>query len=156
MAGVSRRASYDPAVRIPVGWTGRDCALVAVIPSLVLGVGIAHHVRVRTVDQSSWNGTGFGMFATFDSFQTRKVVAWTGDGTPLVVESTAAERWARILPTDEHVEHAALDIARANHIAAGETLHVEVRAIDVDLDDESVQVTVKRLVSVDVTVEADG
>jgi hypothetical protein len=147
--------SYDPAVRIPAGWTARDCALVAVVPSLVVAIGIAHHVRVRTVDQSSWNGTGFGMFATFDSFQTRKVVAWTGDGTPLVVESTAAERWARIVPTDEHAEHAALDIARANHVAAGETLHVEVRSIDVHLDHEGVQVTVNRLVSVEVTVEAD-
>lgn len=49
------------------GWGPRDRVLVLLVPALLLVVAGVQVVRAHTVDQSSWSGAGFGMFATYDS-----------------------------------------------------------------------------------------
>lgn len=52
----------------------RDRALTWFVPVLVVVVAAIQIGRAHTIDQSSWSGAGFGMFATYDSEQHRFVL----------------------------------------------------------------------------------
>jgi hypothetical protein len=60
----------------------RTQPVLLLVPALILAVAAVHAVRVMTLDQSSWKGGGFGMFATYDHEVTRAVVILVdrGDG----------------------------------------------------------------------------
>lgn len=89
--------------------TGRPVprAAAAVVPLVLLSVAALQIARVVAIDQSSWQGAGFGMFATYDFDDTRAVVAIAvgedGSGELLPVEPIGIDRYrrARVTPTDE-------------------------------------------------------
>lgn len=57
----------------------RDVALSLVAPLLLIAIAGLQVVRVQTMDQSSWSGAGFGMFATIDNETYRLVRGYTVD-----------------------------------------------------------------------------
>jgi hypothetical protein len=128
--------------------TARDRALVAIVPLVLVVVSVIHQVRVRTLDQSSWHGSGFGMFATFDGAHSRVVLAWRdGDDSPLPVVASDATTRARILPSRSNARAVAEDVAAAIGAAPGERLRVEVRGIAVDPQEDGLAVSTRSLVT---------
>ncbi|HUW01465.1 MAG TPA: hypothetical protein VMW08_03840 [Acidimicrobiales bacterium] len=53
--------------------TRRDLVLVLVAPALLVVVAATSIWRFHDLEQSSWQGVGFGMFATYDNVSTRSV-----------------------------------------------------------------------------------
>jgi hypothetical protein len=134
----------------------RDLALVLAVPLLLVVVALVQQVRVRTQDQSSWHGTGFGMFATFDSLATRTLVAHTvPGGDPVAITASDAAGWARLVPSDANARRAAEEIARHSSLPPGTRLVVEVRAVRVETRANEIVVTPVVLASASVTVGAN-
>jgi hypothetical protein len=61
-------------MRRPERW--QDTASWLAAPVLLVAVGLVQWWRVDQLDQSSWSGVGFGMFATFEN-DTNRFVAVT-------------------------------------------------------------------------------
>lgn len=114
---------------------GRTPAILLLVPALILAVAAVHALRVATLDQSSWKGGGFGMFATYDHESTRAVVVLVEHGDGLahaVLQSGDRDTLARLraLPRDA----GAADLARivlARDLDATRVV-VEVRGRDLD------------------------
>lgn len=135
----------------------RDRLLALAMPGLLLLIGVVHQVRVRTLDQSSWHGTGFGMFATYDSAQTRAVRAWTMPGRePLAVDESTVVEEARIVPTEANARAAAQRIAADAGLPAGSRVLIEIRGVEVERSGSTLFVTTVSLAEVEVEVEPES
>jgi hypothetical protein len=135
----------------------RDRALALAMPLLLVVVAVAHQVRVRALDQSSWHGSGFGMFATYDSEQTRTVRAWLEpSGQPVPVPDTDTVLLARIVPTDSNARAVARHLADRGAVRPGERVRVEVRGVDVDDVDGDLTVETLLLASAALDVGSAG
>jgi hypothetical protein len=133
----------------------RDRLLVGIAPALLVAVSVVHQVRVRSLEQSSWHGAGFGMFATFDAAHTRVVLAWDDrSGERLAVGGIDATTAARIVPSQANARAVALAVADRSALAEGGLVRVEVRGVDVDARTDEVVVTTRTLVEVVVEVES--
>lgn len=79
--------------------------LALVVPALLVVVALVQVGRAHVLDQSSWSGAGFGMFATYDSGLTRFVLLEVErpDGTVETVPAPAGDRTtgAEVVPTAE-------------------------------------------------------
>jgi hypothetical protein len=128
------------------------------MPALLVIVALVHLVRVHALDQSSWHGSGFGMFATFDSAQTRRVLAWIEpDGKSVPVDDDAdAIELARIVPTDSRARDVARALADDDLVPPGATVRVEVRGVDVQEVDGELTVETVTLASAEIEAEAEA
>lgn len=112
-----------------------------VIPAVMVAVALFHAGRVVSVDQSSWQGAGFGMFATYDFDGTRAVVAVASVGEEEVQLSLEMvppdlQRLARVAPTDATLIRIA-ELLRG--VAPPETSAVRVGVRGPRLDDGTVR-----------------
>lgn len=96
----------------------RSLWLAAVAPAILLSVAGLQIYRVHTIDQSTWSGFGFGMFATYDGESARWASAFVVDefgeaeqvGFPSVDFDVYAA--AIVAPSDSNVRHLAQAAAR--------------------------------------------
>jgi hypothetical protein len=77
-----------------------------IAPALLVVVALTQIWRVHELDQSSWSGAGFGMFATIDSETFRPVRGWVVDdeGSRPVALPAELERAAfelQVVPTED-------------------------------------------------------
>lgn len=86
----------------------RDSGLLRslAVPALLVVVALLQIVRVDRLDQSSWSGVGFGMFATVDNETSRTVRGYQRDGdvlrpVPLPPELDREAFELRVVPSDE-------------------------------------------------------
>ena len=122
------------------------------MPALLVAIAALGVYRSATLDQSSWQGASFGMFATYDNRSSRAVIVHVADGTerrqlaiPTELEDDA-ER-LRVVPTDG----GAVDLAREVAAALAEAgtpfdgVEVEVRRLVVERSDDGLEVRTRRL-----------
>lgn len=77
-----------------------------IVPIVMILVAVVQVMRVLAFNQSSWQGAGFGMFATYDFDGTRGVVAAAvveGEAVQLPLDDVTPDlyRRARVVPTDD-------------------------------------------------------
>jgi hypothetical protein len=99
---------------------------------LLLAVAAFQLVRVVTLDQSTWIGGGFGMFATYDYDDTRVVTAWyeAPGSRPAVTSSISTDLLlrARVVPSEANVRAIAEAVLESGEVPANATaVVVEVR-----------------------------
>ena len=85
-------------------------------PALLVAAATLQIVRAHTVEQSSWSGGGFGMFATYENEDSRFIRVWAarGDGEELVALPGDLSRQAleaRVVPTRGRLRDLAEDVA---------------------------------------------
>lgn len=112
--------------------------LAVIVPTIMVLVAALHAVRVVRFDQSTWQGAGFGMFATYDFDGTRTVVAVASvrGGEVLVPLDHVDRRLIRrvlVAPDDATLETIA-EAARDAVPAGADRLVVEVRGPVLDGD----------------------
>ena len=115
----------------------RDLVLALVTPALVVAVAALQLYRADTLDQSSWSGAGFGMFATYESEITRftRVHAVTDDGEtqiPVPPEAGRAFVEATVVPTDGYLEALADEVIATLDDPEVDAVRVELWGIDFD------------------------
>jgi hypothetical protein len=113
----------------------RDLALVAVVPVVLAVVAVVQIVRVDTLEQSSWHGSGFGMFATFENASHRLVRVTTADGERLRAADPDLVQRARVVPDDRALRDVGRSAAREAELPTGTELRIEVWGIDLDDSD---------------------
>jgi len=122
-----------------------------VAPAVLVVVALLQISRVRELDQSSWSGAGFGMFATIDNESFRLVRGWVLDEdgqrpVPLPHELERAAFELQVVPTEERAQGLA---RRWQEIAAPDTgFVVEVWGISFDSDGPEIHVETKLRVEV--------
>lgn len=81
----------------------RDQVLAWAVPAVLVAVALLQLGRAHLLDQSSWSGAGFGMFATYESEATRFVLleVEAEDGSTRTVPAPAgpSTRAALVVPT---------------------------------------------------------
>jgi hypothetical protein len=127
---------------------------VLVVPALLLAVAGFQVVRVVTLDQSTWIGGGFGMFATYDYDDTRVVTGWyeAPGSRPAVTApiSTDLLLRARVVPSEANARRVAEAILETGEAPAGATaVVVEVRGRELVDDMLSFPVLVRVVVPTD-------
>lgn len=134
---------------------GTDRVLAYVAPALLVLVAAVHLVRVDRLDQSTWSGFGFGMFATIDSEEHRVVRAAaivSGDEVPVPVPG-ALRREAfelRSVPTERRAAAFAEALADAGALPEGsDQVIVEVWAADLERDPLALSIRLVRRVHVE-------
>lgn len=85
------------------------------VPALLLLVAAVAIVRNQTVDQSPWQGVGFGMFSSYDYLPSRtaRVTATVGgESTQIAVPGDLRDELDRVLvaPGDREAERLAADL----------------------------------------------
>jgi hypothetical protein len=107
------------------------------VPLLLAAVATLQLIRAHTLDQSSWSGGGFGMFATYENEDSRFLRVWvlTDDGEeqgslPSGVAHEAFE--ARVVPTGERLD--ALARLLDTKVGGRESLGVRVEVWGVRFD----------------------
>jgi hypothetical protein len=138
----------------------RDLVLVLATPVLVVAVALVQLYRADALDQSSWSGAGFGMFATYESEITRfvRVYAVTESGETRLPVPPSAQRAlveARVVPTDGYLEVLADEVAAAVDDPEVESVRVELWAIDFDRDEARIDASMLNEVTVDVPAPAE-
>jgi hypothetical protein len=138
------------AAPLPRAWADRARALA--MPVLLVGIAALGVYRSATLDQSSWQGASFGMFATYDNRSSRAVLVSVLDGPerrqvamPAELEDDA-ER-LRVVPTDAGAVDLAGEVA-AVLVEAGapfDGVEVEVRRLVVERSDDGLEVRTRRL-----------
>lgn len=122
------------------------------MPALLVTVAALGVYRHATLDQTSWQGASFGMFATYDSRPSRAVIVRVADGTdvrqvalPTELEDDA-ER-LRVVPTDGGAVDLARDVATAlAHVGTPfDGVEVEVRGLAIQRSDDGLEVRIRRL-----------
>lgn len=114
----------------------RDLVLALVAPVLLVCVALVQVYRVNTVDQSSWSGAGFGMFATIDNETYRLVRGYVVEpaGERRVPLPDALTRQAfelRVVPTQGRARSLA-ERWRAHAQTGDQAFAVEVWTLDFD------------------------
>jgi hypothetical protein len=135
-----------------MGLSRRDLVLALAAPTLLVLVALVQVQRVAQLDQSSWSGAGFGMFATIDGDNYRSVRGYvrTPEGlerVPLPRELTRQGFEVRVVPTDRR----ARALARAWQSELGPDappLVVEVWRLRFDPAEPSVQSELMRRVEI--------
>lgn len=99
-------------------------------------LGVYRHVELN---QSSWQGASFGMFATYDNISSRAVAVSASDGedeAPLALPDALADDVTRlkVVASDRNAARLARD-ALASAPPEITTVTVEVRRIVVSIDD---------------------
>lgn len=108
--------------------SARDRVLAALLPVLLVLVAGLAVVRHRTVDQSPWQGVGFGMFSGYDYLPSRtaRATATTeGQRTPVAIPPDLRDELERVLvaPGDPH----AVDLAEELRARTGaDVLELEI------------------------------
>jgi hypothetical protein len=121
-------------------------------PLLITVLALNHMWRAQSVDQSSWKGGGFGMFASVDSETARTVRAWiVGPGAEqervdLGPVATHAYE-ALVVPTEENLRRIARALLRT-HVDA-RSVHVEVRRARFDGERDRLSLPLLRAVDVE-------
>jgi hypothetical protein len=107
------------------------------VPVLLAAVATLQLVRAHTLEQSSWSGGGFGMFATYENEDSRFLRLWllTADGEerrslPSGVAHEAFE--ARAVPTGERLDALARLVDR--NLGGRDALGVRVEVWGVHFD----------------------
>jgi len=126
----------DWAASLPRASADRLRALA--MPAVLVAIASLGVYRSATLDQSSWQGASFGMFATYDN-RTSRTVAVTlveADGARRVTLPEALRDDATrltVVPTDGAAETLAREVlARADDATA---VVVEVQRLKLDADD---------------------
>lgn len=123
---------------VPLPRDARDRVRALAVAALLLAIASLGIYRSATLDQPSWQGASFGMFATYDNISSRTIAAYA---------ITDAGRQRIGLPGDLHddatrltvvpTEHAADALARRLLARAGDgvaAVDVEVRRVVVERD----------------------
>lgn len=121
-----------------------------IVPVIMLVVALVQATRVATLEQSTWQGAGFGMFATYDFDDTRSVVAVAVvDGREVLMSldgvSPSLHRRARVVPSDA-VLRTVGEVLTTTAPAGATAVRIEVRGPR--LDDGIVSYKVINLVTV--------
>lgn len=100
--------------------SARDRVLALLLPTLLVLVAALASVRHHTVDQSPWQGVGFGMFSGYDYLPSRtaRVTATiVGERMTITIPSDLRDELERVLvaPGDPH----AVDLAQELRARAG-------------------------------------
>jgi hypothetical protein len=137
--GSGREPWPDPRAPLPQSW--RDRVLVLVVPALLVVVATIQITRVVRLDQSSWSGAGYGMFATYEYEDTRtlRVVARAGGVDRAIALPTDLSRAgfeARVVPTERRLH--ALAERVLDRAPDAESVTVQVWGIDVSTGDRRV------------------
>lgn len=135
----------------------RDRAAVLIAPAILVVVALVQIVRARTLDQSSWAGVGFGMFATIDNHGSRFVRGTVDPGAesarsaapPASLDDEAVA--VRVVPNESRAR--ALAEAWLS-VAPAESRAVHVELWGVALDPHGPSLSAHRLVAADATREA--
>jgi len=131
---------------------GRDRWLALVAPILLLAVATVAVVRFHWVQQSSWQGAGFGMFATHDYVPSRALRATAsigGTDRAVPIPAGLGSRVERVLaaPGDAAMVSLAEDL---RSWAGADGLVLEVVGHDVTLDHDAMVVTLRSVRRVEV------
>lgn len=128
-------------------WAVRDCVLVAIAPVVLVAIALVAIVRFHTDAQSSWQGVGFGMFATYDNVTSRSVRILV-DGERVAPPSALTDdvERAKTRPLGTGPGDIADAVAR---IVPGADVRVEVWRIVIDAGDEVLEVRVEPIVRVE-------
>lgn len=119
---------------------------MAFVPIVVAVCALVSIIRYHTVQQSSWRGGSYGMFATYEAAQARTVIALVADGEPMLIPipddlRTLADR-AEVVPGG----HAPVELADALAERTDAPVRVEVRGHDVRGDtSEGLRIGIKIL-----------
>lgn len=130
----------------------RDRMLALIVPAVLVLVVTLAVVRYHRVDQSSWQGIGFGMFATYEytPARTARVVATVdGERTEVGVPGDMRDRLERVLVApgdDDAVELARMLLDR--HGASA--LELQILGHSVRSTDDGLEISFKELRSVTV------
>ncbi len=134
-----------PAARPADRWRSVAPAALLVV---IAAVGVARSI---TLDQSSWQGASFGMFATYESSRSRVVhVRVHGAGGEVVVQLPGdlrddGER-LEVVPTDGAARRLATAVLHRLSRAGGQRVVVEVWGLRVTRDeDDRLRVTRRQL-----------
>ena len=117
----------------------RDLWRALAMPALLVVLATFGVARSVGLDQSSWQGASFGMFATYDN-RTSRLVRVTVDGPgqddPVRIQLPAeleddAER-LRVLPTDAAARRLAAETLERVPAGKGDRVAVEVRRLQIE------------------------
>lgn len=121
-------------------------AALWLVPSVLIAIALLQQYRARVLDQSSWIGCGFGMFATLDNHTSRFVrvrVSAGGDRWGSVPdEFRALELRARVIPTAENLRRLAEAMSRTEDARALARPAVQLRLFRVRLEPRSNRLSV--------------
>ena len=128
--------------------SGADRARALAIPALLAAIALFGVFRSITLDQSSWQGASFGMFATYDNRSSRTVRVTVQDGTDRHLASLPAELHddatrLLVVPTDGAARDLAEEALRLIDPRAAATVVVEVRRVRVRDDDAGLSLRVE-------------
>ena len=74
------------------------------IPLLLIGIALIQHCRARTLDQSSWIGCGFGMFATLENNVSRFVLPRYSDDSQIPSAWQNRLHRVKVIPIQKHLD----------------------------------------------------
>ncbi|MGH9084246.1 MAG: hypothetical protein ACRDYW_02230 [Acidimicrobiales bacterium] len=131
------------AAPLPRAWGDRVRALA--MPALLVAVAALGVYRHVTLDQTSWQGASFGMFATYDSRPSRAVVIdVVADGerrriaVPRALEDDAVE--LTVVPTDRGARSLARGVLAELASQGVTAVQVEVRRLVVDTEPKALRI----------------
>ena len=136
----------------PRGLSGTDLVLALIAPIILVVVALVAIERYHRVDQSSWRGIGFGMFATYEYVPGRSariVATFDGQerGVDLPEELQGRLRRVLVAPGDRGAVTLAEDIRRQ---LGADAVVLQLLGHDVDSTGPRLRITLKELRKVEV------
>lgn len=121
-------------------------------PALLLVIAAVAIVRHHTVDQSPWQGVGFGMFSSYDylpSRTARLTATVDGETTAIALPDDLRDELERVLvaPGDGHAEALAEEV-RAR--TGADAVRLEILGHDVEDTSDGLRVTLAPVRTVEV------
>ncbi|MCO8126614.1 hypothetical protein NHL50_05295 [Acidimicrobiia bacterium EGI L10123] len=134
------------------GTSRRDRALAWVAPLLLLAIAAIAVVRHHTVDQSPWQGVGFGMFSSYDylpSRTARLTATVDGETTAIALPNDLRDELERVLvaPGDDDAVALAEEIMDRS---GADAVRLQVLGHDVDDTPDGLRITLVPIRTVDV------
>lgn len=136
----------------PVPQDRGDRLRVVALPVLLAAIAVVGVLRVAALDQSSWQGASFGMFATYDNTISRSLaVTVTGpDGTARVLlpaDLRDDARRLKVVPTEAGADRLAAQVLA--RIADAEAVEVVVQRLSIEQPpaDDGLRISVEEIVS---------
>mgnify|MGYP003135572986 CR=1 FL=1 len=134
------------------GTSRRDLALAWVAPLLLLAIAVIAVVRHHTVDQSPWQGVGFGMFSSYDYLPSRTArLTTTADGetTAIALPTDLRDELERVLvaPGDAHAEALAEEVMVRT---GADAVRLEILGHDVEDTQDGLRITLVPVRTVEV------
>ncbi|HAS10917.1 MAG TPA: hypothetical protein DCS55_10450 [Acidimicrobiaceae bacterium] len=126
--------------------------LAWVAPLLLVAIAAVAVVRNHTVDQSPWQGVGFGMFSSYDylpSRTARLTATVDGETRPVALPGDLRDELERVLvaPGDGHAEALATEVMAR---AGAEAIRLEILGHDVDDTQDGLRITLVPVRTVEV------